>query len=82
MGFTLSPSFAAAAILLGVIACDADTSNDTSPPAWSPDLYCPGDPGGGCDKVQGAALTAGAGLISPAAGPGRTSTCGRAGFAR
>jgi len=38
MSFTQPLSFTAAVILLGVIACDADTSDDTSPRVWSPDL--------------------------------------------
>jgi hypothetical protein len=42
-----------------VTSCDSDTGDDTSPQPWAPDLHCPGDPGGGCDAVDGAPLMAG-----------------------
>ncbi len=64
MRVLVPPSVTASILLLGVVACDTDTSNDTSPQAWSPDLVCPGDPSGGCDDVDGAALMAGAAKAS------------------
>ncbi len=38
---------------LVVCACEPDTSDDTSPEAWAPELACPGDPTGVCDSAEG-----------------------------
>ncbi len=44
---------------LGLLACDGDTSDDTSPAPFVPEKACPGDPSGDCEPVDGAALLAG-----------------------
>ena len=62
------PQFSVTSLLIVasacVTGCPPDTSDDTSPQGYTPDLHCPGDPSGGCDPVDGAPLLAGAAKAS------------------
>ncbi len=44
-------------------ACPEKTTVDTAE-TYSPDIFCPGDPSGNCDEIEGAQLQAGAASVS------------------
>ncbi|MCB9745651.1 MAG: hypothetical protein H6740_23945 [Alphaproteobacteria bacterium] len=51
-------------LLVLLAACGKDDPVDeTGPEAWTPDLYCPGDPSGVCDSAEGG-LSVGAAVAS------------------
>ncbi len=61
---TLHPALVTLLMSCAALGCDTDTSDDTSPAAWAPDLYCPGDPSGVCDTSDDGTLRAGAASAS------------------
>ncbi|MCB9793352.1 MAG: hypothetical protein H6741_11585 [Alphaproteobacteria bacterium] len=51
-------------LLILLSACDKkDADTETAAPAWTPDLFCPGDPSGACESASGA-LQVGAAVTS------------------